>query len=184
MLGNLKWACRASCALRLHLFLLCLHVVVEARLAEHGPAILNRVERNRAAKVALEVLELIAMHLAQFFAVPERLLRAGLAQEVLRFFSLAHRPIEVILAAAVHSLALVAVVHRHLLQHELERLAKVLASLLNDGTILIVALSCAYCQDLLLVISFLCSFLIDYIYQFLRCLLLVEFEIFLTRRTL
>ena len=135
MLGNLKCACRASCALRLHLFLLGLHVVVKARLAEHGPAIFNRVERNRAAEVALEVLELITMHLAQFLAVPERLFGAGLAQEVLGIFSLAHRPMKVVLATAVHSLTLVTVVHRHLLQHELERLAKVLTTLLYDGTI-------------------------------------------------
>jgi len=145
VLGNLKWACRASCALRLYLFLLCLHVVVEARLAEHGPAIFNRVERNRAAEVALEVLEFITMHLAQFLAVPERLFRASLAQEVLRFFSLSHRPIKIVLAATVHSLALVAVVHRHLLQHEFERLSKVLTTLLDDGTILIVALRCTNC---------------------------------------
>jgi len=136
-------------------------VIVEARLAEHGPTVLNRVECDRAAEVALEVLELVAMHFAHFLTVPERLLRTPLAQEVLRNLSFAHGPIKVILAAAVHCLALVAVVHRHLLQHELKGIAKVLITLLCDGTILIISLLCTNCQDLLLVVSLLCSFLID-----------------------
>ena len=132
----------AARALRLDADLLC-HHVVEAGLAVELCAVVADKERDRAAVLALEVAELVAVQGAHFLAVAEGHLGAWLTEEVFGVHVLAQRTIVVILAAVVDAMARIAVVKSHLLHHELERVGFLLC--------------CEAVRDVVVVPDFHCS---------------------------
>ena len=99
-----------------------LHHVIEAWLAVELCSIVADIEGYRAALLAFEISEFVAMDFAKFLAVSELDFHALLAEEILRIHVFAKGSIEVVLAAVVDSAALEAIVECHVVHHVLERI--------------------------------------------------------------
>ena len=99
-----------------------LHHVIEAWLAVELCSIVADIEGDRAALLAFEISEFVAMDFAKFLAVTELDFHALLAEEILRIHVFAKGSIEVVLAAVVDSAAIVAIVECHVVHHVLERI--------------------------------------------------------------
>ena len=119
-----------------------LHQVIEAGLAVELCSTIADIEGDRAAVLAFEIGELVAVEIAKFLAVSELNFHALLAEEILRIHVFAKGPIEIVLAAIVDSAALEAIVQCHVVHHVMEGIRPLLLCESRSQSILVENLEC------------------------------------------